>query len=78
MLQAANTDLFNPLVSRAHSTVKIYFFPFEIKPVKVSYSQLADFYFLASSALMGLNKNMTKRKVNVLHDSSSGNYSSNY
>ena len=34
MLQAANTDLFNPLVPKAHNSECQ--FPFHIKPVKVS------------------------------------------
>ena len=42
MLQGANTDLFNPLVPKAHSIVcvKIYYFIYkfilQFKPVKVS------------------------------------------
>ena len=34
MLQAANTDLFNPLVSKAYNSVKIYHFLYKIKPLK--------------------------------------------
>ena len=46
MLQAANTDLFNPLVPKAHnSDCQNLLFPLQIKPVKVSLSLLADFYF---------------------------------
>ena len=37
MLQAANTDLFNPLVLKAHnSECQKQSFPLQIKPVKVS------------------------------------------
>ena len=37
MLQAANTDLFNPLVPKAHnSECQNPPFPFQMKPVKVS------------------------------------------
>ena len=37
MLQAANTDLFNPLVSKAqNSECQNLQFPLQIKPVKVS------------------------------------------
>ena len=37
MLQAANTDLFNPLLPKAHnSECQNIIFPFEIKPVKIS------------------------------------------
>ena len=36
MVQAANTDLFNPLVPEAHnSECQIYYFLFKIKAVKV-------------------------------------------
>ena len=50
MLQAASTDLFNPLVLKAHkSKCQNVLFPLQIKPGK---SQLlADFF--APSALMG-------------------------
>ena len=47
MLQAANTDLFNPLVPKAHnSECQNLQFLLQIKPVKVSHSQFADLYFL--------------------------------
>ena len=37
MLQAANTDLFNPLVPKArNSECQNLLFPLQIKPVKVS------------------------------------------
>ena len=37
MLQTANTDLFNPLVPKAHnSECQNLRFPLQIKPVKVS------------------------------------------
>ena len=37
MLQASNTELFNPLVPKAHnSECKKLLFPLQIKPVKVS------------------------------------------
>ena len=54
MLQGAIIDLINPLVSIAHnSECQSVPFPLQIKPVKVSFSQLADMYFFAPSALMG-------------------------
>ena len=37
MLQAANTDIFNPLVPKAHNTeCENLHLPLQIKPVKVS------------------------------------------
>ena len=37
MLQAANTDLFNPLFPKAHNSERQnILFPLQIKPVKVS------------------------------------------
>ena len=37
MLKTANTDLFNPLVKKAHnSECQNLIFPLQIKPVKVS------------------------------------------
>ena len=37
MLQAANTDLFNPLFPKAHNSgCQNLLFPLKIKPVKVS------------------------------------------
>ena len=40
MLQAANTDLFNPLAPKAHNSEcqNLPSFPLQIKPVKVSQS----------------------------------------
>ena len=39
MLQGANTDLFNPLVSKAHNSMhQNLLFPLKIKPAKVSES----------------------------------------
>ena len=48
MLQAANTDLFNPLVPIAHNSVcQNLQFPFQINPAKMSaQASFADFYFL--------------------------------
>ena len=45
MLQAANTDLFNPLVPKAHnSQCQNPPFPFQIKPGKSQFKfKLADF-----------------------------------
>ena len=36
MLQAANTDLFNPLVSKAHNNECQNLFHLQIKPLEVS------------------------------------------
>ena len=39
MLQTANTDFFNPLVPKAHNSVKIYYFLYKLsqwKSVKAS------------------------------------------
>ena len=47
MLQAANTDLFSPLIPKAHkSEYQNILFSLEFKPLKASYGQFADFYFL--------------------------------
>ena len=44
MLQMANTDLFNPLVPKAHDSECLnLLFSLQIKPSKI---YLADFYFL--------------------------------
>ena len=46
-LQAASTDLFtNPLVPKAHNSVSKFTILLDIKPVKASYSQFPEFYFL--------------------------------
>ena len=36
MLQAANTDIFNPLVPKAHNSECQNLFPLQMKPLKVS------------------------------------------
>ena len=52
MLQAAN--LFNSLVPKSHnSECQNLLFPLQIKPVKDSWSQLADILSFAPSALKG-------------------------
>ena len=53
MLQAANIDLFNPLVPKAHNSECQNLFPFRVKPVKVNLKIIGGFLFLASSAPMG-------------------------
>ena len=59
MLQAANTDLFNPLVLKAHNIeCQNILFPLQIKPLKVSYSQIADIYFLHPLGTNGLIFNL--------------------
>ena len=53
MLQAANTDLFNPLVPKAHnSECENLLFPLQINQKKSVKASLRIFIF-ASSALMG-------------------------
>ena len=48
MLQAANTDLFNPLVSKDHnSECQNLLFPLQIKPVKVNLKLIYAFLFFA-------------------------------
>ena len=45
MLHAATTDLFSPLVPKAHnSECQNLPFPLQIKPLKVSLSQFVDFF----------------------------------
>ena len=52
MLQGANTDLFNPLVSKAHnSECQNLPFPLQIKPVKPVKANWRILFF-APSALM--------------------------
>ena len=47
MLQAPNTDLFNPLVPKApKSECQNIIFPLRIKPVKVNLKRVGGFYFL--------------------------------
>ena len=46
MLQGTNTDLFNPLVPKAHnSEYRNILFPLQIKPVSQLKFVFADFYF---------------------------------
>ena len=46
MVQAANTDFFNPLVAKAHnSEFQNLLFPLQSELVKVSYSSLRIFIF---------------------------------
>ena len=54
MLQAANTDLFNPLVPKAHNSKgQNLLFTLQIKPVKVNLKQIGGFLFFVPLALMG-------------------------
>ena len=54
MLQAASTDLFNPLVPKAHnSECQNQLFPLQIKPVKVNLKLVGRFLYFAPLALMG-------------------------
>ena len=53
MLQAAKTDLFNPLVLKAHNSLQDLIFPLQIKPVKVNLKLIDRFLFFAPSTLMG-------------------------
>ena len=65
MLQAANTDLFNPLVSKAYnSECQNQMFPLEIKPVEVSCSHFVDFY-LCTSGTNGL-KLQNREPINLI------------
>ena len=53
MLQAANADLFNQLVPKAHNSEgQNLIFPSRIKPVKVNLKLIGRFLFFAPSALM--------------------------
>ena len=45
MVHAANTDLFNPLVPKAHNSGSKSAILLHSKPLKVSQRKLADFYF---------------------------------
>ena len=51
MLKGANTELFNPLVAKAHNCeCQNIIFPLKIKPLKVdSKLKMADFYFCTLS-----------------------------
>ena len=49
---AGNTDLFNPLVPKAHN-VKIYYFLYKSSQQKSVKPRVCEFLFLAPSALMG-------------------------
>ena len=54
MLQAANTDLFNPSVPKAHySECQHLLAPFIIKPVKSQLKLACGFLLFTPSALMG-------------------------
>ena len=53
MLQRANTDLFNPLVPRAHNSVSKSTIPFSNKANKSQLKLVCIFLFFAPSALMG-------------------------
>ena len=54
MLQAANTDLFNPLVSKAHnSECQNILLPVQIKPSKVNSKLDWRIFIFSPSALMG-------------------------
>ena len=46
MLQAAKTDLFNPLVPKAHNSVKIYHFLYKFNVLKTSVRAACNIYFL--------------------------------
>ena len=64
MLQGANTDLFNPLVPKAHkSECQNLLFPLQIKRFKVSQSELVDFYFLhpGTNWFTGLTAGLDRR-----------------
>ena len=53
MLQGAKTDLFDPLVTKAHnSECQNLVFPLKIKPVKVNLELIGGFLFFAPSALI--------------------------
>ena len=55
MLQAAKTDLFNPLVPKAHnSECQNLLFLFQIKPVKVNLKLIGGFLMFSPSALVAL------------------------
>ena len=71
MLQAANIDLFNPLVLKAHnSECQNLLFPLPTKSLNVSYSYNGGFLFSTPSALMGIGSTFaiandkTKRQSN--------------
>ena len=54
MLQAADTDLFNPLVPKAqYSECQNLPFPFQSKPIKVNIKLIGGFLYFVPSALMG-------------------------
>ena len=47
MLQGANTDLYNPLVPKAHNSDRVsnLLFPFKLSQKKSDKVNFADFYF---------------------------------
>ena len=52
MLQAANIDLFNPLVPKAHNSKRQnLIFPLQIKPVKVNLKLIGAFFTLSTNGL---------------------------
>ena len=53
MLHAANTDLFNPLIAKAHNSEgQNLLFSLQIKPLKVNLKLIGGFLFFAPSALL--------------------------
>ena len=54
MLQAANTDLFNPIGPKTYnSECQNLPFPLQIKSIKVNLKLIGGFLFFAPSGLMG-------------------------
>ena len=56
MLQAANIDLFNPLVIKAHNceVCQNLLFPFQIKPVKVNLKLNWRIFYFSNHSTNGL------------------------
>ena len=54
MLQAANTDLFNPLILKAHnSKCQNFHFLYELSHKKINLKVIGGYLFFAPSGLMG-------------------------
>ena len=62
MFQASNTDLFNPLVPKAHNSERQnLLFPFQIKPVNVNSKLNWRIFIFASSAIIWVNIRCVQR-----------------
>ena len=69
MLQEANTDLFNPLVHKAHnSECQIILFPLQIKPSKRQLKLNWRYFVFCTLGTNGLKKQKEKEKTTLPED----------